>query len=103
MTKPDRNFQIMVLLSVQYALRGAVTPDLRAVLIVFDEQLTRMRFIYGSEITAQIRDIVSDIETLVLADLPEGFDARTVIQSIKQPEPIVPEGGEDLIFMRYEE
>jgi hypothetical protein len=72
----------LILLSLQQALLGIVTPDLRAVEVWIEDRHVRASFAYDGEIGVEHREAVSEIETLVLADLPDDvevqFDAVSV-------------------------
>lgn len=66
----QQDFRTLVLLSLQRALWGMVTPDLVAVAVGWSSRRIHARFVYESAITPQIAEIVREVETSVLADFP---------------------------------
>ena len=55
-------------LSVMSALLGAVTPELRGVSIRVDERSVIGRFFFDAKLTDEMRELVDDAETEVIAD-----------------------------------
>jgi hypothetical protein len=97
----DHEFRVTVLLSLQAALVGAVTPDLRAVLVVPNREITKIRFVYDTRsVDEEILELVSEVETLVLADLPWGCDTRKFTEASMSSDPVVTEDSEQLVYMR---
>ena len=62
------SFRISVLLSIQRALWGMVTPDLVAVAVGWETGEIHARFVYQAPIAPDRPEIVSEVETYVLAD-----------------------------------
>ena len=69
----ELEFRAQVLLSIQRALWDMVTPDLRGVSVSWGNHAVRMRFLYDRPVTADMREIVREVETYVLADFDEGL------------------------------
>src|SRR5688572_4739545 len=61
----------LALLSLQQALLGMVTRDLRAVECWIEPREVRASFKYEKRITEDHRAAVTEVETLVMADLPD--------------------------------
>jgi hypothetical protein len=54
--------------SMRRALLGEVTPNLRGATARLTEDGAHCRFIYDIPITAEIRELVEDVETEIIAD-----------------------------------
>jgi hypothetical protein len=59
-----------VLLSLQRALLGEVTPNLRAVLVRYDDSTVHFVAIFDGPISEDDREGISSVETEVMADFP---------------------------------
>ncbi len=92
-----------VLLSVQQALLGMVTNDLRAVEIDVEGRQVTGRFAYDGDLTEEHREIVSEVETLVIGDLEEDVLVEFVPVSVPVPEPVAIVRGTTYSFLRREE
>lgn len=75
MTEVSESFRTQVLLSFQRALWGMVTPDLVAVAVGWETGAIHGRFVYQAPLATDRHEIVSEVETYVLADFPP--DVRT--------------------------
>jgi hypothetical protein len=73
----------LALLSLQSALLGMVTPDLRAVEVWVNERSVRAQFAYDSAVGDEHRELVAEVETLVIADLPD--DVRVEFVAVAAP------------------
>lgn len=94
---PDRG---LVLASFQRAMLGVVTPELRAVLLDLTQGV-RVRFVYAVEVDDEIRDLVDDVETEMLADLEPDVPVEAVIET--DPDgPVTVTDPEFLAFRRHE-
>ena len=78
----------LVLLSLQKALLEMVTPDLRAVEVWIEDRSVRARFAYDGELTDDHREVVSEIEGLVVGDLPDDAKVEFEAAPIPHPEPV---------------
>lgn len=64
-----------VILSVQRALLGEVSPALRGVTVGWDEKTITILCYYDGRISTEDREAMSCVETEVMADFPE-FEIR---------------------------
>ncbi|WP_020579289.1 hypothetical protein [Actinopolymorpha alba] len=64
----ETSFRTEVLLSLQRALWGMITPDIRAISVGWKDGIIRVRFIYDHQVTENDLEIVSEVEGEVLAD-----------------------------------
>jgi hypothetical protein len=103
MTESASEFRVTVLLSFQRALSGAVTPDLRAVLVRIYPQLIRAYFLYDAEYSEEARDIVSDVEGLVLSDMVPGIETRFDIVTRRYPSAVQRHPDDETVFLRHED
>ncbi len=55
-------------LSIQRALLGEITPELRAIVFSVDTQILDVRFYFNGPLTEEVRESVSCVETEILAD-----------------------------------
>jgi hypothetical protein len=79
-------------LSIQRALLGEVSPQLRAVVFSIEAQSVNIRFYFDGEISEEDKESVSCIETEILADYdPEDVVTANSIR-IDSPDPINDEG-----------
>jgi NADH:ubiquinone oxidoreductase subunit D len=65
--KSNIEFRFGVLLTMQTALLGMVTPELRGVTVEFDARRIHALFVYDGAITDEMHDIVSTVEGEVMA------------------------------------
>ncbi len=65
----DVEMRVRVLLSMQRALLGAVTPALRGVAVTWNEHRISARFVYDA--SGDYVDLVQETETQVLADFDD--------------------------------
>lgn len=87
-------------LSLQRALLGAVTPNLRAVYIDIDEKTKKLSisFFYDGEITDKFFDIASTAVAEV--DVPGYYELDEKIERLDFPEKIPVRGH--LVYLRQE-
>jgi hypothetical protein len=82
MTHSALSLREQVLLSMQRALLGMITADIRGVEVSWQDQVVRANFIYDRVVDDAAWEIVREVETEVIADLATGvlteFDARHV-------------------------
>ena len=64
------SFRTEVLLSVQRALWGNVTPHMRAIAVGWEGGVVRARFLLDREPREEDLEIISDVEGYVIADFP---------------------------------
>jgi hypothetical protein len=102
MSGADQELRIAVLLSLQQALLGMVTPDLRAVEVDIQGRSVRARFMYDGAVTAGHRALVDEVETLLIADLDDDVSAQLEVISVPSPEPVALVRGTTYCYLRCE-
>lgn len=91
-----------VLLSIQRALLGMVTPDLRAVEVWVDGRRVRGRFAYDGEIDDDHEELVREVETLVIADLEDDVVVEFDAEAVPMPEEVAYVRESDYVYLRRE-
>ena len=89
-----------VLCSIQRALVGNVTPNLRAVYIRFENEIYELVFFYDKDLSEDEQELVSLTDTEFLADFPSNEKTNCTIEILPYPKPI-PKLGR-CVYMRYE-
>jgi len=77
-----------VLLAVQRALLGAVTPRLRAVTVDHDATKIALEAYYDGPITDDDRETMSTVETEILAEFPDTHIVTLSALRLDAPTPI---------------
>jgi hypothetical protein len=77
-----------VLLSVQSALLGAITPKIRAVSVEYDAKSIRIEVFFDGEISEDDREMVLLVDTEVLAVFPAHHRVDSVAIRRDAPAPI---------------
>lgn len=90
------------LLSLQRALLGMVTPDLRAVEVALDGRQVRAHFYYDGDLTEEHAEIVNEIEGLVIGDLDEDVDVCFNAKCVRPPAPVGVGRGTVYCYLRRE-
>lgn len=85
MTKPER---VRVLLSLQRALLGSIIAQVRAVDVCWNESEIRIRFAVDGREDPRLEEILTDVETEVLADFVPDADVSIGVERIDSPLPI---------------
>lgn len=80
-------------LSIQRALLGEITPNIRCVTINIINKKIELSFFIDGKVTEDDQENISCIETEVIADFEDNFDIKTNIKRIDYPYPIVIEHG----------
>lgn len=95
------SFRVEVLLSLQRALWGMVTPALRGVAVQIDYPRIVIRFVYATQVP-DAAEISDDVEAYVSADFlpPVSVESTTVVQDVGIPLQL--EAGEEWVFLRRE-
>lgn len=93
--------RVRVLLSIQRALLDMITPDLRGVAVSWNSHEIRARFIYDA-IVEDTRELVGEIETLVLADFPDDVMTRFHVELTPAPGERVLGDNEVWVYLRRE-
>lgn len=97
----DADTRVRVLLSIQRALLGMVTPALRGVAVSWEERSIRGRFIYDSY-AGDNAELVGEIETEVLADFDRNVATHFVVEEAAPPATLTLGVGEVWVYMRRE-
>jgi len=85
MSGAHQELRIAVLLSLQRALLGMVTPELRAVEVDIQGRSVHGWFMYDGAVTAEQRELVNEVETLLIADLEDDVIAQLEAKSVPSP------------------
>ncbi|MGA4363870.1 hypothetical protein ACWXWK_14400 [Pantoea ananatis] len=88
-------------LSMQSALLGAVTENMRNIAVDIYENKILLYFFIDGEIKDDDKENISIIETEVIADFESDFDIQTIIKRIDCPEKIILGQGYS-VFQRKE-
>ncbi|MCT4713942.1 hypothetical protein MUA01_02905 [Enterobacteriaceae bacterium H18W14] len=88
-------------LSLQRALLGKVTENIRGVIASLDENNILLTFYYDGAITEEDKENASEIETEVIADFDEEFTIDTSVKRFDYPQPIKLDNG-FLVYLRKE-
>lgn len=99
MSQDDSN--VYLRLSLQRALLGNVTPNIRAVLAESVDKRISMLFYFDGEVSDEDEDLVSVVETEVMADFDENFNVEAIIHRLDSPGPIKNANG-CLVYLRKE-
>jgi hypothetical protein len=91
-----------ILLSMQVALLGMVTPKMRAVLIGWHEPQMVFRVIFDScLVTSEQADLVNELETEMIAHFP-GWEIQGLAVPLEQAHQVSASLNEVLVFRRAE-
>ncbi|KDA93465.1 hypothetical protein [Pantoea agglomerans] len=88
-------------LSMQSALLGAVTENMRNIAVDIYENKILLYFFIDGQVQDDDKENISIIETEVIADFEDDFDIETIIKRIDCPEPIILGQGYS-VFQRKE-
>ena len=92
-----------VLLSINRAMWCMVTPELRSVSFASDVARVTARFVYDRPIDDRARELVSEMETEVIADLPRETAVEFTAEHLPSTERPALDPGERWVYLRYEE
>jgi hypothetical protein len=101
MDEDEKNFRILVLLSLQRALIGMITPNMLAVYVSWTETEVFVRVLFDGTVSPDDIEGVSIIETEIIADIPT-HAVRCVAESClcaknEMPKPRI---NERIVFKR---
>ena len=91
--------RIKILLSLQKALLGEVTPELKGVTIGWTNSTITGIFYYDCIISDDILEIVEEIETLVMADFPDHHVDFRILEHQDE----LPDGLNEWVYLRAEQ
>jgi hypothetical protein len=89
-------------LSVNRALWDMVTPGLRGVAIRAEPHRISGRFLYEAEPDDEEREIVSEVETEVIADYPPDVEVTFRAEGLPPTIPRTLQPGEEWVYLRRE-
>ncbi len=75
-------------LSIQRALLGNITPNVRCVIAMLNNKNIQLFFYYDGEFTEYNKEIASEVETEVIADFEGDFTINTHMERLDYPQPI---------------
>jgi len=100
----DLEIRTKLLLSLQRALLGAVSPALREVSCSWEGKQIKLRFVYDGEISEEDRDAAYIVGAEVIADFPADWDIEEDIARLDAPAKLaLPERNAVLAYRRREE
>ncbi|MDF7675809.1 hypothetical protein PT286_03555 [Neisseriaceae bacterium ESL0693] len=79
------NDMILLRLSIQSALIGEITPNIRRVIVNIIEKKIKLFFFIDGEVTEDMEEEISCIETEVIADFEQGYTIETTIKRVDFP------------------
>jgi hypothetical protein len=90
-----------VLCSVQRALLGKITPNLRAVYVIINDDTLEVCFYYDQHLSEHEEELASLADTEIIADFPSPFfKTKFDVQTLASPQQIQNNGI--CVFHRYE-
>lgn len=96
------NRQCEVLLSLQRALLGAISPAIRAVTVRFDESSIYFEVFVHGEISDEVREAMSEVETEVMADFSSVERVSHALVRLDPPE-LIPKDRHWVYFRREDD
>lgn len=92
----------LVLLSLQRALLGVVTPELRGVTVGRDGELVRVRFLVDGPVGAGLTEGSDEAEAMLLADLGPPVRTAFELERYDVPGPLAERELSRWVYLRYE-
>jgi hypothetical protein len=89
--------RVRVLLTMQSALLGAITPEMRAVYVCWDSASIAVRMILNRHPTPSDFELAKIIESEVVSHMPD-FDVTCVLCEESNPASVRPLQGEVAVF-----
>jgi hypothetical protein len=99
--KNTTDFNNYFKLSIQRALLGNVTENMRAIMAELSENNIKLFFYYDGEVHENDEETVSEIETEVIADFDEDCNFDVNIIRLDYPNPIKKSSG-FCVYLRKE-
>lgn len=88
-------------LSLQRALLGNITPNIRCVAVILDAKNIQLSFYYDGEFTDCDEELASEVETEIIADFDDDFIISTHLERLDYPKPIKINNGY-CVYLRKE-
>ncbi len=95
--------RLCCLMSLQRALLGAVTPELRAVGVDWSSDCIVIHAYFDQAISDEARELTNEVETEVMADFPPEVEVRMVCLRLDAPGQIEFMGLPAWAFSRHEQ
>ncbi|MDP9877264.1 hypothetical protein J2W25_000874 [Variovorax boronicumulans] len=95
----NTELRVRVLLTLQVALLGMVTANMRSVLVSWNKTEVHIRLVFNEVINDTDVEIASEIESEVISHLP-GQIVRCEAETIPLDIKVMPREGEVLVFHR---
>ena len=99
--KDKGDVRTLALLSVQRALWGRVTPNLRGVGVSWSADAVRCRFVYSGAVDEEL-ELLGEAETEMIADMPGDTEVAFTVEVDGQPGHLELASGEWWAYLRYE-
>lgn len=96
------SFRVEVLLSVQSALLGLVSPGLRGVATRMIHPRIELRFLFDGTADEEDREDVSEVEAYVVADFSADVSVETIVEADMELRPRDLRPGEVWVYLRKE-
>lgn len=93
------DLRVRVLLTLQAALLGMVTANMRAVLVSWTDKDVRVRVVFDQGVSPEDVEIVSEIESEVISHLPN-HAVLCQAEACLSPTRVQTNAGEVLVFQR---
>lgn len=91
--------RVRVLLTMQVALLGMVTGNMRSALVAWNETEVRIRLVFEGSVLLEEQELASEIESEVISHLPDHF-VQCRAESCLEPEKVIPIADEVFVFQR---
>lgn len=95
------DLSVYLRLSLQRALLGNVTPNIRAVIAELSGKNISLLFYFEGEVDDDDEELASVIETEIIADFDDDFTVDTTVQRLDYPQRIKNTKGL-LVYLRKE-
>jgi hypothetical protein len=94
-------FKNSLLLMLQAALLGNVTGNMLAVLVSWRDENIFVRIVFDENISEEDLELVSVIETELIADLPSRYSVKCYAENYSCRDLMDTEKGEILVFKKF--
>lgn len=102
MTIEQRRLRVKVLLSVQQALLGRVTPNLRGVTVGWHSKLIRIHCFYDGVVSDEDHRRMDEVAHQVIDGFPDDFDCELVVEQYDLGMPRNEKTLDLWVYLRYE-
>ena len=95
------NLRATLLLSVQFALLGEVTPNIRGITCGWDKSTIMLNFYFDGKFTEEEQESMECVATEVIASIPD-FKINVECQRIDGPKSLTPYKLSEWVYLRKE-